>query len=199
MLRNGEETLELWQGQNCLATAVCGAGGLYEMEISNLSLLNGLKFVQPAGFAFTMTFPANTSLWHGRMGHPGTTMFRRMLPLLTGHEVCTSDANKVGACDACSQGKVIQRPSRWKLPTELPPKLQRLQGDIYGPITPASGPFHYFLVLVDAAGVHSEVSLLSTRNIAFAKVLAMLLKFRTHYPNCPIKTLRMDNAKEFRS
>ena len=44
-----------------------------------------------------------------------------------------------------------------------------------------------------------EVSLLSTCNIAFAKVLAVLLKFGTHYPDCPIKTLRMDNAKEFRS
>ena len=82
---------------------------------------------------------------------------------------------------------------------ELPHPLQRLQGDICGPITPASGPFRYFLVLVDAAGVHFEVSLLSTRNIAFAKILAMLLKFRTHYPDNPIKTLLMDNAKEFRS
>ena len=122
-LRNGEETLELWQGQSCLATIVCEAGGLYEMEISSLSLLNGLKTMQPAGSAFSVTFPAKTILWHGRMGHLGTTMFKRMLPLLTRHEVCTSDANKAGACDACSQGKLIQRPSRWKLPTELPPKL----------------------------------------------------------------------------
>ena len=44
-LRNGEETLELWQGQKCLATIVCKAGGLYEMEISSLSLLNGVKTV----------------------------------------------------------------------------------------------------------------------------------------------------------
>ena len=146
-----------------------------------------------------MTFPAKTSLWYGRIEHLGTTMFKRMLPLLTRHEVCTSDANKVGACDACSQGKLIQRPSKWKLPTELPPKLQCLQGGICGPITPASGSFCYFLVLVDAIRVHSEVSLLSTCNIAFAKVLAMLLKFRTHYLDCPIKTLCMDNAKEFRS
>ena len=53
--------------------------------------------------------------------------------------------------------------------------------------------------MVDVACTHFEVSLLSSRNIVFAKVLAMLIKFRTHHPDFPVKTLRMDNAKEFRS
>ena len=130
------------------------------------------------GSTYSVIAPSKTNLWHGCMGHPGVTMFRRMLPLLTGHEVCTNDANKVGACEACAQGKLIFKPSRSKLPSELPLPLQRLQGDICGPITPTSGPFRYFLVLVDAAGVYFEVSLLSTRNIAFAKVQASLLKFK---------------------
>jgi hypothetical protein len=162
-LRNGEETLALRQGQRYLATAYAGASGLYQLDISSgahapvvyhLDLSSsasgaaedslsqiGLKTTQPAGSAFTVTFPVKTGLWHGRMGHPGTTMFRRMLPILAGHSVCPSDANKVGLCDACAQGKLIQRPSRWKLPAELPPKLQRLQGDVCGPIAPTSGPF----------------------------------------------------------
>jgi transposase InsO family protein len=55
------------------------------------------------------------------------------------------------------------------------------------------------MVLVDAAGIHFEVSLLSTRNIVFAKLLAILIKFRTHNPDFPVKTLRMDNAAEFKS
>ena len=55
------------------------------------------------------------------------------------------------------------------------------------------------MVLVDTASIHFEVSLLSSRNIVFAKVLAMLIKFRTHHPDFPVKTLRIDNAKEFRS
>jgi hypothetical protein len=42
-----------------------------------------------------------------------------------------------------------------------------------------------------------EVSLLSTLNMVFSKILAMLIKFCTHYPDSPIQTLRMDNAKEF--
>ena len=52
---------------------------------------------------------------------------------------------------------------------------------------------------MDAADIHFEVSLLSSRNIAFVKVLAMLIKFRIHHPDFLMKTLRMDNAKEFRS
>ena len=55
------------------------------------------------------------------------------------------------------------------------------------------------MVLVDTVGIHFEVSLLSSRNIVFAKVLAMLIKFRTHHLDFPVKTLRMDNAKEYRS
>jgi hypothetical protein len=74
-----------------------------------------------------------------------------------------------------------------------------VHGDICGPITPASGPFRYFMVLVDAVGIHFEVSLLNTQNIVFAKLLAMLIKFRTHNPDFPVKTLRMDNAAEFKS
>jgi hypothetical protein len=145
-LRNGEETLALRQGPRHLATAHAGASGLYQLDISSsasapivyhLDLSSsasgavdvpnlpqiGLKTMQPAGSVFTVTFPVKTGLWHGRMGHPGTTMFRRMLSILAGHSVCPSDANKVGLCAACAQGKLIQRPSRWKLPSELPPKL----------------------------------------------------------------------------
>ena len=55
------------------------------------------------------------------------------------------------------------------------------------------------MVLVDAAGIHFEVSLVSTRNIVFAKLLAMIIKFKIHYPDFPVKVLRMDNAIEFKS
>ena len=151
------------------------------------------------GSIFIVTFSAKTGLWHRRMGHPGTTMFYKMLLILIGYEVCSSDTNKVGVCTACDQGKLIQRPFRWKLPSEVPPRLQWLHGHICGSIAFASGPFCYFLVLVDVAGVHFEVSLLSSRNIVFAKLLAMLIKFRTHHPDFSVKTLRMDNSKEFRS
>ena len=67
------------------------------------------------------------------------------------------------------------------------------------PITPPLGPFQYFFVLVDAFGKHAEVSLLSTQNLAFLRLLAMIIEIRAHNQDVRIKTLRMDNAAEFRS
>ena len=154
---------------------------------------------QLASFAYSVEIPARIQTWHNRLGHPGTTMFRRMIPTLASHTVCPSDIGKIGGCASCTQGKFLKQPSKWKLPSELPKPLECLQGDICGPIVPPSRPFCYFLVLVDASGRHSEVSLLSTRNMVFPKLLAMILKIRAHYPDANIKTLRIDNAIEFKS
>ena len=72
---------------------------------------------------------------------------------------------------ACSQGKLIIRPSFTKIVSESLAFLERIQGDIYGPIHPPSGPFRYFIVLIDASARWSHVCLVSTRNIAFARLL----------------------------
>jgi hypothetical protein len=126
-------------------------------------------------------------------------MFKRMILVLTGHEVCLSDVSKLGVCEACTQGKLILKPSYWKLPKELPPPLHWLQGDICGPIALESRPFMYFFVFVDVVGVYFEVSLLSTQNVAFSKILASLIKFRAHYLEYPVKFLGIDNTQEFKS
>lgn len=47
---------------------------------------------------------------------------------------------------AYSQGKLIIRPSPVKVGTESPAFLERIQGDICGPIHPPCGPFRYFMV-----------------------------------------------------
>ena len=138
-------------------------------------------------------------IWHSRMGHPGTTIFRRMIPLTQGHDLTAADAGKTRECVACIHGKLIRKPSHWTLPSELPPPLHRLQGDICGPIDPPSGTFRYYFVLVDALGSHFELSLLLTRNLVFPKTLAIFLRYKNHFPEFPIKHLRMDNAQEFRS
>ena len=185
------EALVLQRGTAVLATAFAGCGGLYELPItSGITPQKASLASEPSqprvGDSMKPTSPpTKTGLWHKRMGHPGSTMFRRMVPILSGYEVCMEDTNKLGVCGACAQGKLINRPSRWKLPTELPPRLHRLHSDVCGPITPHSGPFRYFMVLVDAVGVYFEVTLLSTRNIIFAKLLAMLIRFKAHYPEFP--------------
>ena len=215
MVMDYEEALELRQRIAIIATVYEGATSLYELPITGgTSPYNGLKTSEslasdvhqlqteisqePVDSVFS-TLPAKSRLWYSHMDHLGTTMFRRMISISSRHEVCQGDANKVRVCTACTQGKLIQRPSRWKLSIKLPPLLHRLHGNICGPITPASGPFKYFLVLVDAASTHFEVSLLSSRNIVFAKVLAILIKFRTHHLDFSVKILWMENAKEFKS
>ena len=63
-------------------------------------------------------------------------------------------------CVACSQDKLIIKPSFTKVEYESPAFLERIQGDICGPIHPPNGPCRYFLVLIDA----SLVSCLSSFN-----------------------------------
>ena len=55
------------------------------------------------------------------------------------------------------------------------------------------------MVLIDASSKWSYVCLLSTRNLAFAKLLAQILKLRAHFPNNHIKKIRLDNTGEFTS
>ena len=82
---------------------------------------------------------------------------------------------------------------------ESPVFLERIHGDICGPIHPPCGPFHYFMVLIDASTTWSHVCLLSTRNVSFGRFLAQIIKLRAHFSDYPIKTIRLDNAGEFTS
>ena len=79
------------------------------------------------------------------------------------------------------------RPSHLKIKAEPLKFLEGIQGDICGPIQPLSGPFRYFLVLIDASTRWSHVCLLSTRNHASAKLIAQ------------VKSIRLDNAAQFSS
>ena len=55
------------------------------------------------------------------------------------------------------------------------------------------------MVLIDASTRWSHVCLLYTRNVAFARLLAQIIKLRAHFSDSPIKTIRLDNAGEFTS
>ncbi|GJZ86555.1 disease resistance CC-NBS-LRR class family protein [Tanacetum coccineum] len=102
-------------------------------------------------------------------------------------------------CTSCSLGKLIARPSPLKVEKESLVFLERIQGDIYGPIHPPCGPFRYFMVLIDASSRWSHISLLSTRNVAFAKFLAQIIKLRAHFSDYTVKRVRLGNAGEFTS
>ena len=54
-------------------------------------------------------------------------------------------------CTSCATGKLILHPSYVKIQNEPLKFLERIQGDICGPIQPTSRPFRYFMVLIDAS------------------------------------------------
>lgn len=140
------------------------------------------------------------TIWHDRLGHPGSNMMRKLIQSSKGH---TLKENRVfpkhHTCIACSQGKLITRPSPVKVSKETLYFLERIQGDICGPIHPPCGTFRYFMVLIDASTRWSHVCLLSSRNQAFARLLAQIIRLRAHFPDFPLKTIRLDNAGEFTS
>ncbi|CAI0399065.1 unnamed protein product [Linum tenue] len=140
-------------------------------------------------------------IWHDRLGHPGSYMMRKIIESSCGHSMKSRQMPqpKLSFCAACSQGKLIIRPSPVKVRNESLGFLERIQGDICGPIHPPCGPFRYFMVLIDASTRWSHVSLLSTRNLAFARLLTQLIRLRAHFPDYPIKKIRLDNAGEFTS
>ena len=78
-----------------------------------------------------------------------------------------------------SQWKLIIRPSFTKIASESPAFLEHIQGDICGHIHPPSGPFCYFMVLIDASTRWSHACLLSTQNVAFSRLLAQIIGLKT--------------------
>lgn len=167
--------------------------GLYYTKISAIEahVIVNQKFTDQDNFI----------VWHDRLGHPGSVMMRKIVNTSSGHTLKNQKILQSNdfSCAACSQGKLIIQPSQAKIGTESLTFLERIQGDICGPIDPPSGPFKYFMVLIDASTRWSHVSLLSTRNLAFARLLAQLIRIRAHFPDFPVKTIRLDNAGEFSS
>nr|GEU69342.1 putative ribonuclease H-like domain-containing protein [Tanacetum cinerariifolium] len=137
-----------------------------------------------------------------RLGHPRSTMTKRIVKNTYGHPLKDqkfSKMDKVPLCTSCSFRKPIVRPSPLKIENKSPMFLERIQGDICGLIHPPCGPFRYFMVLIDVSYRWSHVSLLSTRNVAFAKFLAQIIKLWAHFPDYTVKRVRLDNAREFTS
>ena len=140
-------------------------------------------------------------LWHDMLGHPGSSMMHQIIEHSHGHPLKNQEIllpNEY-SCVACSQGKLIVRPSFTKVISNPSVFLERIHGDIYEPIHPPYGPFRYFMILIDAFTRWSHVCIISTRNVAIARLLAQIIKIRAQFPYYPIKTIRLDNVGEFTS
>jgi hypothetical protein len=54
------------------------------------------------------------------------------------------------------------------------------------------------MVLIDASTRWSYVDLLSTRNHAFSKLIAQIIRLKASFLDNRIQSIQMDNAGEFR-
>ena len=146
------------------------SSGLYQTNMKHIEsyVILNQKFKDPKTFV----------LWHDKLGHPRSSMIRRIIEHSHGHPLKNQNIllpNEY-SCVACSQGKLIVKPSFNKVTFELSIFLERIHGDICGPIHSLCGPFHYFMVLIDVSTKRSHVCLLSTRNVAFARLLTQMIK-----------------------
>ena len=138
-------------------------------------------------------------LWHDQFGHPDAIMIRRITKNSNVHPLKNQKVllSNEFSCASCSQGKMITRLSPIKVEIESPSFLERIQEDICGSIIPSCGPFRYFMVLIDASTRWSHVCLLSSRNVAFARLLAQIIRLRAHFLDYTIKKTCPYNTKEF--
>ena len=140
-------------------------------------------------------------IWHDRLGHPRSSMMRRIIEHSHGHPLKNQKILSPNeySCVACSQGKLKVRPFFTKFIYESIVFLERIKGNIYRPIHPPYRPFRYFMILIDVSTRWSHVCLISTLNVTFARLLAQMIKLQAQFPNDLIKTIRLDNASEFSS
>jgi hypothetical protein len=124
------------------------------------------------------------STWHERLGHPGVGMMRKIIGNSSDHNLNSAKFPKSSdfMCITCVTGKLILRSPHVKIKVEQLKFLERIQGDICGPIKLLSGPFRYFMVLIDASTRWSHVCLLSTQNHAFAKFTTQVIRLKANYP-----------------
>ncbi|KAJ1288179.1 hypothetical protein BS78_02G070800 [Paspalum vaginatum] len=128
---------------------------------------------------------------HDRLGHPGIGMMRKIITNSIGHDLTDAKFSKSSdyVCTVCAIGKLILRHSPLKFRAEPLRFLERIQKDICGPIEPISGPFRYFMVLIDASTRWSHVRLFSTRNHAFANIMSQIIKLKAHYSEHRIQSI----------
>jgi hypothetical protein len=128
-------------------------------------------------------------------------MMRKIITNSVGHNLSNIKLPQSSyyVCTACATRKLILRPSYLKIWAEQLKFLKHIQSNICGHIQPLSGPFMYFMVLIDTSTRWSHVCLLSTRNHTFAKLITQVIKLKAQYSEHQIQSIRIDNAAEFSS
>jgi hypothetical protein len=124
-----------------LITKNNGYGKVTLEKVSSLSsglYYTYLKPVQHVAYNVIFQNVNAFQTWHDRFGHPGIGMMRKIITNSVGHNLSNTKLPQSSdyVCTACGTGKLILRPSYLKIQAKLLKFLERIQGDICGPIQP---------------------------------------------------------------
>ena len=191
---NDSEHIKVVKDGTVLATFHDSGNGLY---------LGKVMAVRRPIFAFNVVAGrdnATDQIMHHRLGHPGQQMSAKLhnattggLPEWTGR----TPPGHVGQCEACTLGKFQTGEFAYVANKQVPEFLSELSVDLHGPVSPTSGPFRYFMVIICRGTRMCHVYLLVTKDMVMAQMVKHIVKMRTQYPERRIKKIRFDNAQEF--
>lgn len=145
---------------------------------------------------------SDVSLWHDCLGHPGKTIMRSILNgAVQGipTHIKPNNVDTMAICVPCAKGKLIRASQYSSINTNPTRFLQRIQYDACGPISPASGPFHYYQVGVDSSTRKRKVWLINTKNVMIVRIIQHIIHLRNRYPEYHIETIRVDGAGDYGS
>jgi transposase InsO family protein len=135
------------------------------------------------------------TLWHQRLGHLNIASLEKLENMINGLNLKEVPIHHV--CEACIEGKQ-QRTFFPKVEaTKASKLLEHVHSNVCGPMkTTSRGGARYFVTFIDNFSRKSHVYLLKAKGEVFKKFKAYKALVKNE-PSMKIKTLRLDNKREF--
>ncbi|CAL9216541.1 unnamed protein product [Arabidopsis halleri] len=138
----------------------------------------------------SLALTTGSSIWHRRMGHPGSSIQRSLTSL-----GFSNKADVTTMCHACQLGKHARLPF-FSSSTIVTEPFQIIHSDIWtSPVLSNSG-FKYYLLFLDHFTHYIWVYPLQKKSDTFGKFLQFSAYVRTQF-NKPIRALQCDNGGEY--
>jgi hypothetical protein len=128
--KNNEEFLLITKDNGC------GKDTLERVPLLSSELhYTYIKPVQHVAYKVIFQIVNAFQTWHDHLGHPGIGMMRKITSNSVGHSLSDAKFSQSSdyTCTACATGKLILRPSFFKIQAKLLNFLEHIQGDICGP------------------------------------------------------------------
>lgn len=152
----------------------------------------GLYYLQPENLSSVSCQISSTELWHNRLGHPSSSRFKLLQPLL-------SIKNNVAHFDHCLVCPLAKQ-TRLSFPNssiKSKTAFDLIHCDVWGPHrTPTYSGSRFFLTVVDDYTRCTWVFLMAHKSEA-THILTKFIHFVSNQFQASIKAIRMDNGTEF--